>query len=41
VVTPDNAASIRLLKKLGFNSEGTATNPSDGAELDLYASSAQ
>jgi RimJ/RimL family protein N-acetyltransferase len=38
VVTPENAPSIRLLKKLGFSAEGTATDPADGAELELYVS---
>jgi RimJ/RimL family protein N-acetyltransferase len=37
VVIPDNTASIRLLEKLGFRAEGTIADPSDGAELRLYA----
>jgi len=37
VTRPDNRASIRLLKRLGFGLEGTVRLAEDGPELALYA----
>ena len=36
VTVPDNAASIRLLERLGFRLEGTTRFDGDGSELRLY-----
>ena len=37
VVQPDNAASIRVLEKLGFAPDGTVTEPTRGEELARFA----
>jgi len=37
IATPDNAASIALLVKLGFRSERRVRPPHEGAELELLA----
>ena len=38
IVNPDNAASIRLLEKLGFAREGTVRLTDESVELSLFAS---
>lgn len=37
VVSPDNAASVKLLKKLGFGFEGMVRMADDEPEIELYA----
>jgi len=37
VVQPDNAASIRVLEKLGFRPEEAVTEPERGDQLALFA----
>jgi RimJ/RimL family protein N-acetyltransferase len=36
-VSPENAASIRLLKKLGLQYESMLRLPEDGQDICLYA----
>jgi RimJ/RimL family protein N-acetyltransferase len=37
ITTPDNEASGKLLKKLGFKFENLIKQPSDDAELRLFS----
>jgi RimJ/RimL family protein N-acetyltransferase len=37
VVTPHNAASIRLLEKIGMHFERTVVDPKSGEQLSLFA----
>jgi RimJ/RimL family protein N-acetyltransferase len=38
ITSPDNYGSIRVLEKLGFNSEGMVKLTDDGGEVSLFAS---